>query len=261
MIEEHQIRALHVEALDHDDLPAEHGGPHVLFQTSTLAALLDGAYEGDLTLGELVAHGDLGLGTTNGLDGELIVLDGRCLRADADGDLTELDPGVKTPFAVVAPFQPTIEAQLEGPLDFTGLAERLDGLMEGDAPSCAVRIEGRFQRLIARSVPRQEPPYKPLADVVAAQVTFELGPVEGTAMGFRFPDYAQGLELGGWHLHFADSKLERGGHILDLELTDATVQIDPSSEVHAEMPPGVELGSVEADEGLKDLIDSVERSG
>ncbi len=40
----------------------------ILFQTSTISALLEGAYDGNMTYGELKKHGDFGLGTFNGLD-------------------------------------------------------------------------------------------------------------------------------------------------------------------------------------------------
>ena len=69
------------------DLHAERD-PHVLFQASTIGALLDGAFDGDLSFAELAQHGDLGLGTLNGLDGEMIALDGEFFRADADGGST-----------------------------------------------------------------------------------------------------------------------------------------------------------------------------
>ena len=55
-------RHLHVESLRHRDLHPEHE-PHVLFQASTIGALLEGAYDGDVTFEELAEHGDLGLGT------------------------------------------------------------------------------------------------------------------------------------------------------------------------------------------------------
>ena len=48
-----------------------------LFQTSLMAALLDGIYEGDMTTGELLEHGDFGIGTFNALDGEMVVKNGR----------------------------------------------------------------------------------------------------------------------------------------------------------------------------------------
>ena len=115
MLEERQIRALHVEALRRGELLAGHE-PHVLFQASTIGALLEGAFDGDLSFAELGQHGDLGLGTVNALDGEMIAIDGRFYRADVDGAITELDPEERTPFAVVVDFEPTIEFELAGPV-------------------------------------------------------------------------------------------------------------------------------------------------
>ena len=36
--------------------------PVEIFQTSTMAALLDGVYEGNVSIRELLRHGDFGLG-------------------------------------------------------------------------------------------------------------------------------------------------------------------------------------------------------
>lgn len=259
MLDERQIKSLHVEALTREELAAEEHEPHVLHQTSTIAALLDGAYDGDLTLGELLAEGNLGLGTTNGLDGELIVLDGRCYRASIDGSIEALDDSVMTPFAVVADFQPTAERTLSGPLDFELLTAEIDALRPPEMPSCAVRVDGSFAQIKARSVPRQEAPYRPLHEVIGDQKIFELDQVEGTLVGFRFPDYAEGIEVGGWHLHFIDDGKQIGGHVMELELTSGRVQLDPSNELHTEMPPGVSLGSLESDAGVSDRISKVER--
>src|SRR3954470_14447202 len=97
MLDERLIKALHVEALRHTELHAEHE-PHVLFQASTIGALLDGAYDGDVTFAELAARG---WGTLNALDGEMIPVDGRFYRAELDGAINRVSPSAKTPFAVV----------------------------------------------------------------------------------------------------------------------------------------------------------------
>ena len=91
MLDERWIRSLHVESMRHADLHAERD-PHVLFQASTIGALLDGAFDGDLSFAELAEHGDLGLGTVNALDGEMIALDGEFFRADVGGGVTEVGP-------------------------------------------------------------------------------------------------------------------------------------------------------------------------
>ncbi len=117
------IRSLHVEAMRHHDLHAERE-PHVLFQASTIGALLEGAYEGDVSFAELAEHGDLGLGTLNALDGEMIALDGRFLRADVDGAVTEIDASTRTPFAVVINFSPTLEFDSAHRWDTTSSSRR-----------------------------------------------------------------------------------------------------------------------------------------
>ncbi len=49
-----------------------------VYQTSLMSALLGGVYDGEMTVRELLRHGDFGLGTFNALDGEMVVLDGAC---------------------------------------------------------------------------------------------------------------------------------------------------------------------------------------
>lgn len=258
MLDERWIRALHVEAMHRGELHAGHR-PHVLFQASTIGALLDGAFDGDLTFAELAEQGDLGLGTLNGLDGEMIALDGEFLRADVDGGIHRVAPGARTPFAVVTAFAPTIEAAVEGPLSHDELLSRLEELIPAGASSCAIRIDGRFAAVRARSVPRQRPPYRPLAEVVAEQHVFELGEVEGTMVGFRFPAYAEGIEVGGFHLHFVDAARRRGGHVLDSECERAVARLDPSNDLHVELPPAVDLTDPGLAAQTHAAIDAVER--
>jgi acetolactate decarboxylase len=259
-LDERWIRSLHVEAMRHSDL---HGGhePHVLFQASTIGALLEGSFEGDVSFAELAEHGDLGLGTVNHLDGEMLALDGRFHRADVDGRLHELSGSERTPFAVVVQFEPGVEFDLEGSLDHDRLLAEIDRRIPADAATCAVRIDGRFELVRARSVPRQKPPYRPLTEVVAEQKVFELPAVDGTMVGFRFPEYAEGIEVSGWHLHFVSEDRSRGGHVLDSRLETGHVALDPSGELHVELPPGVELTDADHVKSTHDAIDRVEHSG
>jgi acetolactate decarboxylase len=206
----------------------------------------------------LAEHGDLGLGTTNGLDGEMIAVDGTFYRADVDGNVDELDPGTRTPFAVVVEFEPAIEVELEGPLSHDEAMARVDEHLPEGTASCALRIDGSFGLVRARSVPKQAPPYRPLTEVVADQHVFELDDVAGTVVGFRFPDYAQGIEVAGYHLHFISEDRRRGGHVLELRPRVARVRVDPSTELHMELPPGVELTSPELGESTREAIARVE---
>jgi len=250
---------LHVETMREEDLHAEREH-HVLFQASTIGALLDGAYEGDLSFAELAEHGDLGLGTLNGLDGEMVAIDGRFYRADVDGEVGEVGSDERTPFAVVTRFEPSFDISIDGPLDHAGLLARLDQLIPADAASCAIRLDGRFELVRARSVPRQSPPYRPLTEVVAEQHVFELTDVEGTMLGFRFPDYVEGIEVSGYHLHFISVDRQRGGHVLASRSNGLRVRLDPSSELHVELPPSVDLADPDLAAATHAAVEAVERA-
>jgi acetolactate decarboxylase len=256
VIDHRLIGALHVEAVRKQGLHPENE-PHVLFQSSTIDHLLDGGFDGDLTIEELAQHGDLGLGTLNALDGEMIAIDGRFLRADINGAISEIDPQAKTPFGVVTFFEPSIKFALEEPLDHDGFVAALDAALPERAETAAVRVTGEFDRVHARSVPRQEPPYPPLADAAKRQHVFEFIGEHGTLVGFRFPDYAQGIEVPGYHLHFVDHAHGRGGHVLRVAPRRVRVELDPSSDLHMELPPKVDLRAPPgADRGALDAIES-----
>lgn len=250
MIDERFTRALHVEALRRAGV-LDGAAPHHLFQASTIGALLEGAYEGDVSFAELAAHGNLGLGTVDHLDGEMIALDSRFLRADADGRVTPIDPDTRTPFAVVVPFEPSLQIEAAGPVSQAELVALIDESVAEDADACAIRVDGDFERVRLRSVPRQEPPYRPLVEVVAAQHVFELTAVAGTLVGFRFPDHSHGIEIAGYHLHFLSADGTRGGHVLDFSGTPSEVLIDLSTDLHIELPSGVELTDEHLDESTE----------
>jgi acetolactate decarboxylase len=258
MLDERWIRALHVETMREQELHAEREH-HVLFQASTIGALIDGAYEGDLRFAELAEHGDLGLGTLNGLDGEMIAIDGRFYRADVDGAVDEVGAEARTPFAVVTRFEPEVDLQLVGSLDHLELLARLDELIPAGAASCAIRLDGRFDLVRARSVPRQRPPYRPLTEVVLEQHVFELADVEGTMLGFRFPDYVEGIEVSGYHLHFISADRSRGGHVLASQSNGLRARLDPSSELHVELPPEIDLADPNLAAATHAAVEAVER--
>jgi len=261
MLDERWIRSLHVESMRRADLHRERE-PHVLFQASTIGALLDGAFDGDLSFAELAEHGDLGLGTLNHLDGEMIAVEGEFFRADVEGRIEPIPPGERTPFAVVTRFEPTVEERMpEEAVSHEELLARLDALVPADAASCAIRLDGRFDLVRARSVPRQEPPYRPLTEVVADQHVFELADVGGTMLGFRFPTYVEGIEVPGYHLHFISADRSRGGHVLASRSRALRVRIDPSDDLHVELPPQVELGDPDLAAGTHAAVAAVEHDG
>ena len=215
-------------------------GNGAVFQTSTLEALLHGAYEGDVTVAGLARRGDLGLGTFDALDGELIAVDGVVYRADADGGVAPADPDRRCPFAVVTRFVPRVERAL-GALDFDALLAVLDRDVPRTGICSAVRLDGRFDHVRLRSVPAQRPPWRTLDEVLADQRIFEATEVEGTVVGFRFLPGAAGLDVPGFHLHFIRADRRFGGHVLSCRTQAVRAQLDFDADLDLELPPGVRL--------------------
>src|SRR5215472_16103940 len=55
---------------------------HTMFQVSTVTALVEGIFQGAVRVATLREHGDLGLGTFEGLDGEMVIVDGHYTHED-----------------------------------------------------------------------------------------------------------------------------------------------------------------------------------
>ena len=100
-----------------------------IFQYSTLSALLEGVYDGDLTIGELRKHGNFGMGTLNALNGEMILLDGKCYQATSDGKILSVPDSTLTPFAVALNFSPDTIIKLNRRLSMAELDKYLDQLI------------------------------------------------------------------------------------------------------------------------------------
>lgn len=253
------VGALHVEYLKKRDLGEEVRPHHVLFQTSTIDALLQEEYDGDIDFAELAGRGDFGLGTLDALDGEMIALDGGFYQVKADGRAYEIDRRARTPFAVVTFFEPNLSRTLATPTDFDGFCTYLDRLVGDEAPCCAVRLDGRFEYVKTRSVPRQHKPYPPLIEVVKRQPTFELRDVTGSIVGFRFPRYAQGLNVAGYHFHFITQDRSAGGHVLDFRLAGGELSVDQEADLRLELPPGVDLPEPDPSAAKGEELDRIER--
>ncbi len=256
MIDERLIGALHLSSGTHEDDPGE---AHRVFQASTISALLDGAYEGDVTFAELASRGDFGIGTLNGCDGEMVAIEGSFLRADTKGRIEAVDPEAKTPFAVLTNFEARHRLVLEEgeATSYDAICSEVDARIGHPEIVHAVRVDGRFKHLHLRSVPRQEPPYRPLADVLEDQMVFDFEDLEGTLVGFRFPDLTLGVGVAGYHFHFISKDRAHGGHVLDCRAKGTLeVAVDDLPDFFVETPPGVRIGT---DDASTELLDSLER--
>lgn len=209
---------------------------HTIFQNSLMTALLDGIYDGEMTIGELLGKGNFGIGTFDALDGEMIILDGICyqLRGDGTATVAELDQG--TPFAVATNFVPRIKVAAPKGLKREELSSFIDDLEPSANYMYAVRISGRFSNVVTRTVVKQSKPYPPMAQAVGGDKELRFSDVDGIIGGFRTPVFEKGISVTGCHVHFIDAERTSGGHVLDYTVDEATIELCPGTDLELRLP-------------------------
>jgi len=217
-----------------------------LFQTSTIDALSKGVFDGDMTFRDLKQHGDFGLGTFDGLDGEMIAVGGDFFQIKADGNAYAIADSQETPFSVVTRFASDKVATLDQTLDMGQFTQYLDTLLPSKNIFYAVRVEGTFEYVKARSIGRQLEPYPTLADALKGQKIFEFHNVVGTMVGIRCPAYVEGLNVPGYHFHFITADRKAGGHVLECQVSDGIeIGIDYTQDFYMVSPDTVEFYKID----------------
>lgn len=210
-------------------------GHHTLFVSAPVNALLEGIYQEDTTIGDIREKGDFGLGTFNDLDGEMLVVDGVVYQLRSDGRAYAVDDGTRTPFACVTFFAPDSSEVIDRPLGHAELIELLDRMVPSRNMVYAIRIDGEFEYVRTRSVPRQES-YRPLVEVTREQPTFELRDQPGVMTGFWTPEFMSSLAVPGYHLHFLDGARSSGGHLLESRSRRITIGLQHIPRLEVGLP-------------------------
>lgn len=211
----------------------------VIYQVSLLQGLTNGDYYGSVAVAKLKQHGDTGIGTFHGLNGELIMLDGEVYRAAGDGRVEVVSDDETVPFSVVAFLDADESKKLNEIPDFDALQNQLNEMVQqrGTNRFYMIRICGLFRKINVRSVYAQKEPYKRLTEVLEYDQTFfEYTNVEGTMVGVYCPPYMAALNAVGWHLHFISEDKTQGGHVLGVNIADAILTWDDIDGFEVRLP-------------------------
>jgi acetolactate decarboxylase len=227
-------------------------------QTSTIDALLAGAYDGQIECRQLLNYGDFGIGTFDRLDGEMTVVDGKIYQIKSDGKVYTPALTLKTPFATVCKFKADAQFDLKS-VNFKTAESMIDEKFPNPNQFLAVKITGTFKYMKVRSVPAQSKPYPPLVEVAKTQPVFEMNDVAGTIVGFRAPPFVKGINVSGYHFHFLSDDFTQGGHILDFELADAKCQIDKCNELLLILPKDDVLRNIDLSKDKSQELQKVEK--
>ncbi len=209
-----------------------------IYQGSTIEALLAGNYDGVATVKKIRTQGNMGLGTFAGLDGEMIVLDGKVYKASKSGKVTVEEDSVQSPFYAVTSFEADITKKIAAPnMSLELLKQELDKLRPRNDLPYAIIIKGNFKTMKMRSAGPYQKPFPVLSDALKEQNVFDYAEVSGRLVGFWLPSYMGNTNAAGYHLHFLSDDRQKGGHVLDLVLTDAEISLDETANFHIEFSP------------------------
>ena len=231
---------------------------NIIYQTSVIGALMEGVYDGNITFKELRNNGNFGLGTVNNLDGEMIALNDTFYQVKSDGKVYKLKDIQKTPFAVITNFNEDISLTIK-----KANYKQLEKIINSNIPSknlfYAIAVTGKFSYIKARSVPKQTKPYPRLLEVTKNQSVFEYKNLSGTLIGFRFPGYANGINVTGYHFHFISDDRNFGGHLLDCILYEGKISIDQKMKILTELPSTADFYNVNLIPDNQQEINKIEK--
>ena len=184
-----------------------------VYQHGTLGGLMESLMAGTAEIGTLLTQGDFGIGTLEGSNGEIILLDGILYHANQTGEITILEGEELTPYAAVTRFQE-----------------------DGAFPVSTETDENIKAQILEKISPKQEKPYPPFVEAARNQPEFTADNIQGTVVGFFTPKLFHGASAAGFHLHFISEDHQFGGHILDFGIKQGTVSWMETAELRQHFP-------------------------
>jgi len=208
-----------------------------VYQYSLFTALANSIYDGTMTVADVKTKGDIGLGTYNRLDGEMIVNNGRMYQFPADGKVDVPTDKALVPFTVVKFFKPDFVFETSTVTDYPALKKLVEKQFSSTNYIYALKVTGTFSRIKCGSAEKQELPYeKTLSEAIANRPVFEWNNIQGTLVGFWFPEYMGVINIPGFHLHFISADETKAGHVLEFEAANLKIEIDQSSGLEFDFP-------------------------
>lgn len=250
---------------DNDDIAQQTTvNPEAMYQVATLQSLMIGNYDGFISVGELRKYGNIGLGTFDAVDGEMIVLDGTVYQARYDGGVCIADNSLGVPFSTVTTFDADITRSLGKVENMQQLTEQLTAIVEKNGKNLiyAVRIDvENCESILVRSELPQTKPYRPLAEALATdQREFTYQDISGTIVAVYFPSFFTAQNTPGWHCHFISADRTKGGHMLNITTTTASqAQLDATPYFSMYMPTAGSFANSDLDKDLSEDIEKVEK--
>ena len=234
-----------------------------LYQVSTLQALALGYTKPVVTVKEMIENGDIGLGTFESVDDEMIILDGVCYQAKQDGSIVRSQDSAGVPFAVAGSLKGGKIIKMEDMQNIEAIKAVLTLSIDLNFSLNSIhiaRIDGFFESVHARAGAPYESQHVSLKNILAkTQKDFCFENLYGTLVCVYFPDYMDGINASGWHMHFISKDKKFGGHVFKAAMASGECLIQKMDRIAIQLPNDAAFDTYSLKEASKKEIEEVEQ--
>ncbi|MDO4893836.1 MAG: acetolactate decarboxylase [Eubacteriales bacterium] len=234
-----------------------------IYQVSTLQALALGYSRSVVKVRELLEHGDTGLGTFENVDGEMIVLDGVCYQAKDDGSIVRAEDAAGVPFAVAGFVKDGRSFEIDEMPDLETIKQELTLRIEENFGLNSIhiaRIDGWFESIHARAGAPYRSQHVTLKNILSkTQKDFSFEGLYGTLVCVYYPDYMDGINASGWHMHFLSKDKKLGGHVFEAVMSTGECLLQKMDRIEIQLPREAAFDTYSLKQASKDDIAKVEQ--
>jgi acetolactate decarboxylase len=219
------------------------------YQYNIWAAFVNKVFDGHLKVSELKAHGTIGLGSFDYLDGELVMLDGIVYRVREDGTISEGSDDDEIVYADACFFKSDTAVLLDRFTSYDLLRHQLNQQLPTANHFYAFTIHGVFDSVTLGGLHKQSPPFEQGLDVLIPQRPVFTGRnVAGTMVGFFCPQFIGDINTAAYHFHFISDDRKLGGHVMDISADNKlTVNLQKLLHYQFDMPASPAFDTVRFD--------------
>jgi len=207
-----------------------------IFQVSTLEALLTGSLDGFISIKDLKTKGDFGIGGITGLDGAMVVLDGEWYHCKDDCRVFSIDDNEMSPKFMISSFNTDKRIDINKKINYEEIKEIINSERPTSNIMYAVKIEGKFDNIKFKVYPKQNKPYQIGTVIAKSKKERTLENVKGTLVGYIMPNHLLDITSVEYHLHFVTDDKVYGGHLIDFQLSEASVYLDYKHNLQLVVP-------------------------
>jgi acetolactate decarboxylase len=195
---------------------------NTFFQYNIWGAFVNRVFDGDLSVKQLQAKGDIGLGSFDLLDGEMVMLDGITYRIREDGVVSVGDKDDQIVYADATFFRQENQFSTKEELNYENLRKLLNIRIPSPNNFYAFKITGEFDGIKLGGLHKQTQPFtRGLDYLIPNRPVFERKKIKGTMIGFYCPQFIGDINAAGYHFHFISDDKKLGGHVMEIGVTTA----------------------------------------